>query len=154
MPGRAGCCRGCALPCGATLSGTPSTAPHRYTCRPAPKTGPHFPSPAPARPAGRAARPDLLLLPPPRGREPRRCIPPLHDGPRAAPALGISAGATPYSILCTHRGKLPSSRPLFCSKEAALMHLFSPTSSPTWSTCDFWHDRNKINSAGQYCEGQ
>lgn len=38
------------LPNGATLPGPPQPDPHGYTCRPQPKTGPHFHRPAPDRP--------------------------------------------------------------------------------------------------------
>lgn len=150
MPGRAGRCRGWALPCGATLSGPPSAAPHRYTCRPAPKTGPHFPRPAPARPAGRAARPGPATSS--RGRGPR-C-----RSPRAAMAPGQRwrSGFRPVprrAPRCGHteEPRVPSPpvrASLFFPKEAAPRHLFPLSGSPSWSTCDSWCEGNRIKSAG------
>lgn len=103
------------LPCGATLSSPPSLAPHRYTCHPAHKTSPDFPSPALSRPAGRwpgpalPALPRRLLPPPCRGSGSRCCTPiPRHAPERRLPsefrqvprrALSRAHTAKPRSIL-------------------------------------------------------
>lgn len=106
------------LPCGATLSSPPSFAPHHCTCHPAHKTSLHFPSPALSRPAGRWPGPALVCpaRPPPPAAVRRARVPLLHPpplpGPRAAPALGISAGVTPCSEPRTHgKAALHPSRP-------------------------------------------
>lgn len=80
--------------------------------------------------------------------------------PRRAPSSACSEGfggtrVPHHTPFCARTAESLSPRhPRFFSKEALLIRLFPLTSSPTWSVSDFCHDRDKINSAGRYYEGQ